>query len=58
MKYIVWIVVTFLAVACVNSPDNKVEVTSKKELKNKKLAMVIVTEADIERVIKETKDKK
>jgi len=55
MKYSLWILLPFLVVACVNYPNNMGEVSSKKELKNKKLAMVIVTEADIESVIKETK---
>ena len=58
MKYILWIVVTFFVVACTSYMDNIGEVTSKKELRNKNLAIVIVTQADIERVIKETKDKK
>jgi len=55
MKYILWTLLPFWVVACVNYPNNMGEVSSKKELKNKKLAMVIVTEADIEKVIKETK---
>ena len=55
MKYILLIVVTFLVVACVKYTDNRGKVSSKKELRNKNLAIVIVTQADIERVIKDRK---
>jgi len=59
MKYSLWILLPFLVVACVNYSDNiKESSRTHKELRNKNLAMVIVTEADIERVIKETKAKK
>jgi len=59
MKYSLWILLPFLVVACVNYSDNiKESSRTHKELRNKNLTMVIVTEADIERVIKETKAKK
>jgi len=55
MKYSLWILLPFLVVACVNYSDNIKESSTHQELRNKNLAMVIVTEADIESVIKETK---
>jgi len=58
MKYSLWILLPFLVVACVNYSDNIKESSTHQELRNKNLAMVIVTEADIKSVIKETKAKK
>lgn len=62
MKYIILLVLAIFVLACVNGNKAKIskpivnEQENKKEmLKNKKLAIVIVTQADIERVLKDKK---